>query len=79
MKHVLLMLGIICFLAFSVTGCDSGNKGTESKVEPAAKTAEEPMKAVESGIEKTKEGVDEATEGAQQPIEETKEGAGKVE
>lgn len=75
MKRFLLMLGIICFLSFSITGCSEApdNKGTATD-----RAVEDDRKPIGPGIEKTKEEVAETKKGDQQVIEDTEKMPGKV-
>ncbi len=75
MKRCLIMLGIICFLSFSITGCSDAPDNQDTAIDKPAGNA---LDAMKSGLEKTKEVVSEAKEEAQQAIEDTKKIAGDV-
>lgn len=72
MKRSLLMLGAICFLLFSITGCDSGSKAPDNKA------AEDAAKTLDSAIEKTKEAAEATTEAASDAADASKEMASEA-
>jgi len=68
MKRFLMVLWIICFWSFSVTGC---SEAPDEKDTATYKATEDTRKAVKSGIEKIKEEGADAEKAAQQAIEDT--------
>jgi hypothetical protein len=79
MKRILLVLGIICLLSFSITGCDSCSKAPDKKaaVDTAKEMASDAAQAVKEKtgkvVEATKEGAAAAVDAGKDMASETAE------